>query len=328
MSWALQPIRKLIERFSEAHDPSRQARAEERSPRPKWPLPFRRAKPKRQLILRLPNELLFQIQSLLPLVSQACLALSCKAFLELSGSVLSDKEFRNQLTDSRYELLPRLEDGRWLYCSRCLKLHPAGEFPEYERKGRPYLRSCMIFAGIVELCPCIRLTFRDKLRLVEQLKKSNHDSGHVYTFHDLGQGGHVWHECLMMDHQDHHVWAVRIRIVPVLESGQLLIHTQYDIDLQMDQWQMLPRRPVIWCCPHNSVLRYTYTPLPEDASCRLCPTFVHCHPGARSNQYSVRVTRNLGEEEWPAGEIWARQRASTYKRLHYVDWMVKRSQRT
>lgn len=45
------------------------------------------------LILKLPNELLFQIQSLLPLASQVCLALSCKTLLELFKSVLGNEEF-------------------------------------------------------------------------------------------------------------------------------------------------------------------------------------------------------------------------------------------
>ncbi|KAL1967173.1 hypothetical protein VTN77DRAFT_3464 [Rasamsonia byssochlamydoides] len=119
------------------------------------------------LIFKLPNELLFQIQSLLPLASQACLALSCKIFLELFKSVLSDKELRfphisyryegdlapsyNTLTTARWELLLQIEDGRWLYCSRCIKLHPIGEFPAYERRNSPIMRRCMSFAGVVEL---------------------------------------------------------------------------------------------------------------------------------------------------------------------------------
>src|SRR5436190_1574607 len=47
-------------------------------------------------ILELPTELLIQITSPLPLISRACLALSCKLFLGFFGSALSADEFRLQ----------------------------------------------------------------------------------------------------------------------------------------------------------------------------------------------------------------------------------------
>lgn len=58
-------------------------------------------------ITQLPTEILLQINSLLPLASQACLALSCRSFFETVGSVLRAKEFR----------FPRIvydERSRWM----------------------------------------------------------------------------------------------------------------------------------------------------------------------------------------------------------------------
>lgn len=72
----------------------------------------------------------------------------------------------------------------------------------------------MLYAGIVELCPCIRLTFRDSRRLIDSLKKNDPSTKH-----------HIWHECSITEY----LYVVRIKIVPVPELGQLLIETQYDI---------------------------------------------------------------------------------------------------
>ncbi|KAL1962180.1 hypothetical protein VTN77DRAFT_526 [Rasamsonia byssochlamydoides] len=190
----------------------------------------------------------------------------------------------------------------------------------------------MFFAGIVDLCPCIRFTFRDKLRFVEQLKKSsnnNNDSSHShtrdtdtgpYTFRDFnpGEHHHFWHQCSTVDP---HRWVVWVKIVPVLKSGYLLIQTQYDITpLQSnnnndnENWWQFPTTSLngleILCCRDNGVSRYCYyrTPPAEEErhNCDFCLTSVEYASVPGPHQYSLRVTRNLGQEG-QADLVWSHQ---------------------
>lgn len=171
---------------------------------------------KQHPIFKLPAELRYQICSCLALPSQAYLALSCKAFHEQFGSVLKNEEFRfpsvpgygNSRShydtvsnvDMRSDLLFRLQTRRWLYCSSCLKLHPSREFEYYQRTERqPEVRHCR-WPVIVVLCPCIRLTTRGKLRLLDQLKKKTTTTSPNTTTFIVQEDPVHWHQCSISDH--------------------------------------------------------------------------------------------------------------------------------
>lgn len=273
------------------------------------------------LIFRLPNELLLQIQLLLPLVSRACLGLSCKTFLTLSGSVLRDEELRfpriifdrdqglrcDKATTARCELMLRLEDDRWRYCSRCLKLHPAREFHPLELEIPACWRRCNHLAGIVDLCPCLRLTFRDKLRLVEQLKQRD---SRPYAF-----GDRVWHECAMLDPP----WAIQVQIAPSIEHGQLVVRTQYAFGPQMDKRPFrCSDMPSIWRCPHDTIFGSCFV------ECDRCATAVVCDyrsSDLEQYRYVVRVHRTLGAEDGSQPDVrWERQCTPAYTLLNYRNW--------
>ena len=130
--------------------------------------------------LDLSIELLHNIFSYLPLSSQVCLALSSKGLYALFNSVLGASELRfpamprngksyamSEECYLRTTLLTQLEDSLWAFCVGCQKLHPRQEFPELLLRSK---RSCTNFAGIVDLCPCIALTLRDRTRIVEYLR--------------------------------------------------------------------------------------------------------------------------------------------------------------
>ncbi|KAL8658365.1 MAG: hypothetical protein Q9202_007575 [Teloschistes flavicans] len=134
---------------------------------------------------------------------------------------------------TRWEFLSFLErdlKGTWLRCSECLSLHPKHMFAEYERSIAPWLtqyykakaseyRSCRhgrrslcrgrhpAFwpSGIVDLCPCIKLTIGQKLQLEAKL------ADHV---HYQGRSAHS--EAESWSHECRHTYgaidiAVRIR---------------------------------------------------------------------------------------------------------------------
>lgn len=139
-------------------------------------------------IFNLPTDLLLELRGQLPLVSQACLALTCKTFLDLFGSALIAPEFRfprivfdkkNRIMwkpDAsmaiRGQLLRLLENESRRYCNACLKLHPPSEFRPDDLQVDGKLRRCKLChdGGIVDLCPCIGMTPRYKVQVIAQLK--------------------------------------------------------------------------------------------------------------------------------------------------------------
>ena len=87
-------------------------------------------------LLTLPTELLLNITSYLPVLPEACLALTCKRLLTICHStLLSDSSDFNQefmpllhhyqnsynFNTPRWQFITLLEDNRWKACSKCLK---------------------------------------------------------------------------------------------------------------------------------------------------------------------------------------------------------------
>ncbi|KAL4910620.1 hypothetical protein BDW74DRAFT_887 [Aspergillus multicolor] len=108
------------------------------------------------LLLELPLEILLLIIPHLPLVSQACLALTCKPLYRLLRSAHGNEQLawprylayplpsckQFGMGSLRNELLLKLEDARWLYCRGRLKLHPKEcfKFAVHHTILRPILR--------------------------------------------------------------------------------------------------------------------------------------------------------------------------------------------
>jgi hypothetical protein len=143
-------------------------------------------------ILTLPEAILGKIFDALSSIDQVCFLLACKTFRDIfvSTGVTMRREFafpRPGLhpqpggidpanatptgVSSRTTLLIRLEDNRWKFCIACLRLHPKCEFSWFERGKSPLERCCMPNAGIVDVCPCLSLTFRDRNKIAEYLRK-------------------------------------------------------------------------------------------------------------------------------------------------------------
>lgn len=78
----------------------------------------------------------------------------------------------------RIQLLHRLEDKRWKYCSGCWNMHrhsawrhPSG-LSLRSSSDFPSLRKpmCMPCAGKIDVCPCLTMTIPDKLHLMATLE--------------------------------------------------------------------------------------------------------------------------------------------------------------
>lgn len=151
------------------------------------------------LITDIPSKILHVIFDFLSTPDQVCLSLSCKhlyayylSILDARGTSLHElfpHEIRPILCRNteienrpRIHLLRQLRNRRWEYCHECWNLHPMSAFYRYLlqlfvlRKTYPgnlqlYGRyGCMLVAGQVDICPCLNITFRDKLDLMEKIR--------------------------------------------------------------------------------------------------------------------------------------------------------------
>lgn len=148
-------------------------------------------------ILDLPLEILLQIKDQLretgDRIDLLCAALVNKGFWELlNGADLAPQArelwqpwftlrtrglfVRSPYYSTRWwKFLRRLErDSPSLRCcSGCLVMHPVEEFPVDQLEVADNLRICSYgpLVGVLDFCPCFRLTFRKKLKLVRALEK-------------------------------------------------------------------------------------------------------------------------------------------------------------
>lgn len=289
-------------------------------------------------MFKLPNELWLMIFSSVPLESQACLALTCKTLLGRLSWVIKNEELCfprvkfdiwdrarfSVSTNARNRFLVRLQDRHWAYCSLCMKLHPAQEFGNFQLARSADRRRCMSLrkGGIVDLCPCIKLTFRDKLRLLDHLKSRNKIGLGLWTLPVNGNTGidskqgvtSVVHECTITDDP----WVtVKVKIIPVLLKGYLVAISSYTIDLNTSN---LPAAmEPIYCCPHKDILRYTEPhdrPTPEsyhkscyESVCEHCHTLLVAHHMRYRRRIVIQVARYLGAEvpngDWKCQSVWS-----------------------
>jgi hypothetical protein len=271
----------------------------------------------------LPLDIFVLIIPDLSVVSKACLALTCKAFDGLLRSALNDKNlawprylaslspcrevsFGSALSLPRNELLLKLQDDRWLYCSSCLKLHPHGHFPSGAYRMPASQRPCikLPYGGIVDLCACLALTHSDAVRLAEWIETRRPGE-------DLHQN--IRREFRLVDFQVGMLRSKRPVLVHICSAtsgpgaslalatmvtlnadSHFVVKTQYVVswsdpctDLEHNsafypRWYQMPRdtQPIA-LCPHTKALVLPYGPHPPHLpgltrrdTCGVCDTKV------------------------------------------------------
>ncbi|EAW08658.1 uncharacterized protein ACLA_095910 [Aspergillus clavatus NRRL 1] len=196
------------------------------------------------------------------------MALTCKRLFAISNAILDSKSLRfnrdfaplfhhyrngHNFVTPRWQLVTTLENSRWWACSKCLKLHPRSAFSSRELRRKPEDRTCMLgdLAGIVDLCPCKKLTFRDKLDLIELLKVRQKSVAALES--QFGTGVHqrfCWHSCI----ENYGSTKLQIEIFPELDDeDQLRIKTEYRLTTESGKLgkeeAMTPR----FGCAHRSI---------------------------------------------------------------------------
>ncbi|KAL2869048.1 uncharacterized protein BJX67DRAFT_31837 [Aspergillus lucknowensis] len=123
------------------------------------------------------------------LISILCLALTCKRFWQLFGGTRRVRRAKalhcpanwspgkfipssaTVLKSKWWSLLERIEDHRWRCCAGCFVLHPVREFETSQLSVQADSRTCIFgpLVGVVDFCPCFRMTFRTKAKLVRSM---------------------------------------------------------------------------------------------------------------------------------------------------------------
>ncbi|OXV07502.1 hypothetical protein Egran_04732 [Elaphomyces granulatus] len=221
----------------------------------------------RCFILELPTELLYEIASHLPPISEASLALTCKRFYGVSRAALHADELKFQrdftpftqhaiamsFENCRWQFLEMLEDRRWVACSKCLKLHPRSAFSPEELNREPDSRFCRLgqLAGVVDLCPCKKLTFQGTLELVELLRAREHLAAlPACIVGNRPQERYLWHSCT----ERYGSTALKINIFPELDNaGRLLVRTEYHLHMDSNKLGAKGYITTRFGCPHRSL---------------------------------------------------------------------------
>lgn len=318
-------------------------------------------------LLELPTELLLEITSHLTALPEACLALTCKPLFVISGAILDSRclrftrdfaplfhHYRNghNFVTPRWKLINLLESSKWRACSKCLKLHPRNAFSSQELRRKAENRTCNLggYAGIVDLCPCKKLTFRDKTELVDLLKiRRKSVTALDMQFGDGVNERFCWHSCV----ENYGSTELKTELFPELdEEDNLVIRTYYRLSTGVGQLgkeeYMTPR----FGCAHRSVdlwlsgvCQINICWLPDSfcsscqqiSACTACNTTLKCSRkqpclSADSDKatYYFTTQRCLGGSSSNPDEAWAAQRIHPAEPLISVDtcnelcpWMIR-----
>jgi hypothetical protein len=301
--------------------------------------------PGRCYLMEMPTELLLEIISYLTVIPEASLALTNKRMFAISGEILFSRSLRftrdfaplfhhyrngHNFVTTRWSFLNLLENSRWKLCGKCLKLHPRAAFTARELRRKPENRTCNIgeLAGIVDLCPCKKLTFRDKLDLADHVRVRQITLQALKSeFGNAIDDRYCWHTCT----EQYGPTELKTSLFPELNhNNQLVIRTEYQLTTESGQVGkeefMTPR----FGCAHRSVdlwlssVHQTTVCQLFDSTCSSCKRISVCsacdttlksprispfHSGKMGNvTYSFETQRSLGGTEPVPDSSWAAQR--------------------
>ena len=301
---------------------------------------------------KITTDILQEILFFLPVQDQICFALSCKyLYIHFHAILMTENirlpellppETRPVLCRNvdieqrpRIKLLRQLEDSHWKYCSECWSLHPQSLWriprsicplilklycpPSYEPSH------CMEYTGRVDICPCLTITLRDKLHLIEtcKLARERIHYGREYYYNGIlyhqSYGRlqrYLRHRCTFTDHPFAKV-NVKTTMWVDEETLTFWVGSQYNFIYQEDSSKWLPsglKTP--WMCPHKNTAGWLrrffreagsgYSGYPKYSfplSCHcLSPPSCRWNDSTVSNEphfLKISVKRNLGNSEWP-----------------------------
>ncbi|OQD62401.1 hypothetical protein PENPOL_c012G07748 [Penicillium polonicum] len=184
-----------------------------------------------------PSEILFIIVDCLPAVDRVYFALACKSLYAHFIASLKTKPLDQSLPkhlvprpcrtfrycnldlekQDRMQLLRRLENPYWKCCIECLNLHPQSAWEKPNDCSDPRLPSgkdCMPWAGLVDICPCTRITFKDRLSIAQDLKSVDSPQYDGFSSTRVNCYRQLWHRCEVTSHR------AKVVIQTMLQTNQ------------------------------------------------------------------------------------------------------------
>jgi hypothetical protein len=176
----------------------------------------------------------------------------------------------------------------------------------------------------LEVCPCIQMSVRGRLQLVDHLeelensKKGIIQDEETYTLGTDLTEQRLWHQCFLKYRSS----TISIKVVPVLKAnGDIWCHTQYDVfyytryESKSSEIKLLRDMPIN-CCPHRT-LGYILSFLSINSHSRICfclgpVTGFMVTKKAEYRHYSVKVERNLGNGRSLFSDAWRTRPMSHY----------------
>lgn len=139
--------------------------------------PVEPVEPKKfKTLWKIPSEIVEIIFQLLSDLDRACFALSCKRLHACYVSYNRQRGICVLSTLPRTLLLRRLQNERWVYCSRCQNLHRHSRW-QFLKFGwrcdpKPAIFECNTWCDFqhddkVDICPCSSITFHQKQHPIE-----------------------------------------------------------------------------------------------------------------------------------------------------------------
>lgn len=292
--------------------------------------------PAEPVILDIPLEILLHIASYLPLQDHVCLAFTCKTLNGKLGSVFSASElgFPRMLSKEsprspRITLLTQLEDDRWACCGGCQKLHPRKEITRQQMRVPPKQRRCTSWCGIVDLCPCISLTPRDRSHLVNYLSEPAGSHKQWLTFLEKGLLRNPMSECgeESLLHECHGYSTVQVVITlslsPTKDDG-LISRARYE----MPSTGLVESMEPVHVCRHRGLFEYLENimrsrPLRDCAGC--CTYVVNKTNPGTPEWIIAEITRDLGRGTYPTDpESWLHD-STWLSHCRSVNWLYSGS---
>lgn len=288
-------------------------------------------------LLQLPPEVVIMILTSLSLLDRGCFAMSCQYVFgcllsslesqELKLSQLFPREKRPQICPNveekpRVQFLRRIENERWKYCCDCWILHPQFQiklddktycFDCQKLHNRYCFGSgiCMPYAGQVEICPCLTITFRDMLQLIKEASSPNQerlDQNSVFQRRDYSC---LEHSCVVkhpvMDAQVTTTLRGNESNFEVMSCFQFTVATDHSSEGVTPSSFCPHKDPSAWLRRFFDEAGSNFSGWPSAQA--LSPIKVEQQYSYLPHTFGMTFKRNLGSSKWP-NENWNRHRCN------------------
>lgn len=327
---------------------------------------FSRNQPSFSLYPKIPLPIVLDIFACLSLSDQVCFSLCCKYLYEAYLYLIRTKKLNiarlcppekrpllclNKETNEhpRVQLLRQIENRRWRFCNECWFLHPPDKKRTHCLTGRGTPRrltslwrsnssrdyffdeeSFTRHYGIVEICPCLTITFQDKIHLMEELESIEREGpgstailptslpdslGH--EFHR----GRIRHRCSFADHP-----FAKVQVVTDFWHEGPFLNTCSDYEFEMGEDKSSKEIPsglkTPFIFPEESVGSWMrkffdeagskFSGWPKDHN-------ISSLGGAWPKRFEIRVSRDLGDMNWP-NKDWIRHCSKSWYIVRMNDW--------